>query len=106
MALWLPQYCDCSPTVEDDEHRELSAGSQQLLQTYSHEIELACQKEKEFVKHSVECTWNLAEAPQKLDSLALHNAESFHQEHAQAKSEVPELRWREEEWRRKEDALN
>ncbi|OXB80777.1 UNVERIFIED_CONTAM: hypothetical protein H355_010543 [Colinus virginianus] len=106
MALWLPRYRDGSPAVEEDEQRELSPGSRQRLQTYSQEIELACQKEKEFVKHSVECTWNLAEAQQKLDSLALHNAESFDQEHAQAKTEVAELRWREEEWRRKEEALN
>lgn len=58
------------------------------------------------MKHSVECTWNLAEAQQKLGSLALHNAESYDQEHAQSKTEVAELRWREEEWRRKEEALN
>ncbi|NWI18739.1 CD37L protein, partial [Crypturellus soui] len=76
------------------------------LQTYSQGIELACQKEKEFVKHSVECTWNLAEAQQKLGSLVLHSSESVDQEFAQAKTEVSELRWREEEWRRKEEALN
>ncbi|NXX96442.1 CD37L protein, partial [Centropus bengalensis] len=75
-------------------------------QTYSQGIELACQKESEFVKHSVECTWNLAEAQQKLGSLALHNSESCDQESAQAKAEAAELRWREEEWRRKEEALN
>ncbi|NXC20743.1 CD37L protein, partial [Corythaeola cristata] len=75
-------------------------------QTYSQGIELACQKEREFVKHSVECTWNLAEAQQKLGSLALHNSESCDQESAQAKTEAAELRWREEEWRRKEEALN
>lgn len=57
------------------------------------------------MKHSVECTWNLAEAQQKLGSLALHNSESRDQESAQAKTEAAELRWREEEWRRKEEAL-
>ncbi|NWQ71799.1 CD37L protein, partial [Neopipo cinnamomea] len=75
-------------------------------QTYSQGIELACQKEREFVKHSVECTWNLAEAQQKFGSLALHNSESCDQEAAQARTEAAELRWREEEWRRKEEALN
>uniref|UniRef100_A0A8C0FFV1 Hsp90 co-chaperone Cdc37-like 1 n=1 Tax=Bubo bubo TaxID=30461 RepID=A0A8C0FFV1_BUBBB len=69
-------------------------------------IELACQEEREFVKHSVEYTWNLAEAQQKLGSLALHNSESHDQESAQAKTEAAELRRREEEWRRKEEALN
>lgn len=58
------------------------------------------------MKHSVECTWNLAEAQQKLGSLALHNSESFDQECARAKTEAAEMRWREEEWRRKEEALN
>ncbi|XP_010153953.1 PREDICTED: hsp90 co-chaperone Cdc37-like 1, partial [Eurypyga helias] len=75
-------------------------------QTYSQGIELACQKEREFVKHSVECTWNLADAQQKFGSLVLHNAESHDQDCAQAKTEAAELRWREEEWRRKEAALN
>ncbi|KFP72644.1 Hsp90 co-chaperone Cdc37-like 1, partial [Apaloderma vittatum] len=75
-------------------------------QMYSQGVELACQEERESVKHSVECTWNLAEAQQKLDSLALHNSESRDQESAQAKTEAAELRWREEEWRRKEEALN
>ncbi|XP_015704393.1 hsp90 co-chaperone Cdc37-like 1 isoform X1 [Coturnix japonica] len=106
MAVWLPPHRDGSASLEEDEQRELSPGSRQRLQTYSQEIELACQKEKEFVKHSVECTWNLAEAQQKLGTLALHNSESFDQELAQAKTEVAEMRWREEEWRRKEEALN
>ncbi|KAJ7335495.1 hypothetical protein JRQ81_013436 [Phrynocephalus forsythii] len=66
---------------------------------------MACQQQKEFVKSSVECKWNLAEAQQKLGSLALHNSESLDQEHAKAQTEVAELRWREEEWRRKEEAL-
>lgn len=57
------------------------------------------------MKHSVEYTWNLAEAQQKLGSLALHNSESRDQESARAKTEAAELRQREEEWRRKEEAL-
>ncbi|XP_025953275.1 hsp90 co-chaperone Cdc37-like 1 [Dromaius novaehollandiae] len=109
MALWLPRSRDCGPPPEEDEGRRPAPAPRQRLpevQTYSQGIELACQKEKEFVKHSVECTWNLAEAQQKLGSLALHNSESVDQEYAQAKTEVSELRWREEEWRRKEEALN
>uniref|UniRef100_A0A2I3HIY5 Hsp90 co-chaperone Cdc37-like 1 n=1 Tax=Nomascus leucogenys TaxID=61853 RepID=A0A2I3HIY5_NOMLE len=74
-------------------------------QMYSHGIELACQKQKEFVKSSVACKWNLAEAQQKLGSLALHNSESLDQEHAKAQTAVSELRQREEEWRQKEAAL-
>ncbi|NXT29855.1 CD37L protein, partial [Syrrhaptes paradoxus] len=75
-------------------------------QICSQGIELAFQKEREFVKHSVECTWKLAEVQQKLDTLALHNSESYNQACAQAETEAAELRWREEEWRRKEEALN
>ncbi|XP_050800262.1 hsp90 co-chaperone Cdc37-like 1 [Gopherus flavomarginatus] len=74
-------------------------------QIYGHGIELACQKQKEFVKSSVECKWNLAEAQQKLGSLALHNSESLDQEHAKAHTDASELRQREEEWRQKEEAL-
>lgn len=74
-------------------------------QMYSHGIELACQRQKEFVKSSVACKWNLAEAQQKLGSLALHNSESLDQEHAKAQTAVSELRQREEEWRQKEEAL-
>ncbi|XP_045436126.1 hsp90 co-chaperone Cdc37-like 1 isoform X5 [Pipistrellus kuhlii] len=74
-------------------------------QMYSHGIEMACQKQKEFVKSSVACKWNLAEAQQKLGSLALHNSESLDQEHAKAQTAVSELRQREEEWRQKEEAL-
>lgn len=74
-------------------------------QVYNDGIELACQQQKEFVKSSVECNWNLAEAQQKLGSLALHNSESLDQEHAKAQTEVEELKWREAEWRRKEEAL-
>ncbi|NWI65944.1 CD37L protein, partial [Todus mexicanus] len=68
-------------------------------------IELICQNQKEFVKSSVESKWNLAEAQQKLGSLALHNSESVDQEYAKAQAEASELRQREEEWRRKEAAL-
>ncbi|XP_053910331.1 hsp90 co-chaperone Cdc37-like 1 isoform X1 [Cuculus canorus] len=109
MALWLPGLRDGGAPSEEDEERGRASASRQRLseaQTYSQGIELACQKESEFVKHSVECTWNLAEAQQKLGSLALHNSESRDQESAQAKAEAAELRWREEEWRRKEEALN
>lgn len=75
------------------------------IQMYSHGIELACQKQKEFVKSSVACKWNLAEAQQKLGSLALHNSESLDQEHARAQTAASELKQREEEWRQKEEAL-
>uniref|UniRef100_A0A8C8AE17 Hsp90 co-chaperone Cdc37-like 1 n=1 Tax=Otus sunia TaxID=257818 RepID=A0A8C8AE17_9STRI len=74
-------------------------------QTYGEGIELICQKQKEFVKSSVESKWNLAEAQQKLGSLALHNSESTDQEYAKAHTEASELRQREEEWRRKEEVL-
>ncbi|NWT49044.1 CD37L protein, partial [Chroicocephalus maculipennis] len=74
-------------------------------QTYGQEIELICQNQKEFVKSSVESKWNLAEAQQKLGSLALHNSESMDQEYAKAQTEASELRQREEEWRKKEAAL-
>ncbi|XP_074667027.1 hsp90 co-chaperone Cdc37-like 1 isoform X2 [Strix aluco] len=74
-------------------------------QTYGEGIELICQKQKEFVKSSVESKWNLAEAQQKLGSLALHNSESTDQEYAKAQTEASELRQREEEWRRKEEVL-
>lgn len=57
------------------------------------------------MKSSVECKWNLAEAQQKLGNLALHNSESLDQEHAKAQAESAELRWSEEEWRRKEEVL-
>ncbi|XP_019585421.1 hsp90 co-chaperone Cdc37-like 1 isoform X2 [Rhinolophus sinicus] len=91
---------DVSPT---------SPGCPQLpdggAQMYSPGIEMACQKQKEFVKSSVACKWNLAEAQQKLGSLALHNSESLDQEHAKAQTAVSELRQREEEWRQKEEAL-
>ncbi|NXW85445.1 CD37L protein, partial [Alopecoenas beccarii] len=74
-------------------------------QTYGQGIEFICQNQKEFVKSSVESKWNLAEAQQKLGSLALHNSESTDQEYAKAQTEASELRQREEEWRRKEAAL-
>lgn len=51
------------------------------------------------------CMWSLAEAQQKLNSLALHNSESIDQEHAKAQAELSELQRSEEEWRRKEAAL-
>ncbi|NWI48518.1 CD37L protein, partial [Picathartes gymnocephalus] len=74
-------------------------------QTCDQGIELICQKQEEFVKSSIESKWNLAEAQQKLGSLALHNSESMDQEYAKAETEASELRQREEEWRRKEEAL-
>ncbi|XP_072848251.2 hsp90 co-chaperone Cdc37-like 1 [Pogona vitticeps] len=102
MALWRPPpplpSRDLCPAREEEM-------PQPNAQIYNDGIELACQQQKEFVKNSVECKWNLAEAQQKLGSLALHNSESLDQEHAKAQAEVAELRWREEEWRRKEEAL-
>ncbi|NXR17460.1 CD37L protein, partial [Cinclus mexicanus] len=74
-------------------------------QTYDQGIELIFQKQEEFVKSSIESKWNLAEAQKKLGSLSLHNSESMDQEYAQAQTEASELRQREEEWRRKEEAL-
>ncbi|XP_075302886.1 hsp90 co-chaperone Cdc37-like 1 isoform X3 [Opisthocomus hoazin] len=106
MALWSSSF-QGPGSVEDDE-RELTLTSIQRLsetQSYGQEIELICQKQKEFVKSSVEIKWNLAEAQQKLGSLALHNSESTDQEYAKAQTEASELRKREEEWRRKEEAL-
>ncbi|XP_026559521.1 hsp90 co-chaperone Cdc37-like 1 isoform X1 [Pseudonaja textilis] len=98
MALWPPRSREApSGRVEDFSHPN--------AQTYNDGIELACQQQKEFVKSSVECKWNLAEAQQKLGNLALHNSESLDQEHAKAQTEIDELRWREEEWRRKEEVL-
>ncbi|XP_071302019.1 hsp90 co-chaperone Cdc37-like 1 isoform X2 [Agelaius tricolor] len=72
---------------------------------YDQGIELICQNQEEFVKSSIESKWNLAEAQQKLGSLALHNSESMDQEYAKAQTEASELRQREEEWKRKEAAL-
>ncbi|XP_010186074.1 PREDICTED: hsp90 co-chaperone Cdc37-like 1, partial [Mesitornis unicolor] len=89
-------------TLKQDPGRSCSS---QGTQTYGPGIELICQKQKEFVKSSVESKWNLAEAQQKLGSLALHNSESMDQECAKAQTEASELRQREEEWRRKEAAL-
>ncbi|NXS88019.1 CD37L protein, partial [Erpornis zantholeuca] len=74
-------------------------------QTCDQGIELIFQKQEEFVKSSIESKLNLAEAQQKLGSLALHNSESMDQEYAKAQAEASELRQREEEWRRKEEAL-
>lgn len=83
----------------------LSHGCCVSMQLYGHGIELACQKQTECMKSSVACKWNLAEAQQKLGSLALHNSESLDQEQATAQTAVSELRQREEEWRQKEEAL-
>ncbi|XP_053322125.1 hsp90 co-chaperone Cdc37-like 1 [Spea bombifrons] len=68
-------------------------------------MDLSCPQQTENVSSSVACKWNLAEAQQKLNSLALHNSESIDQEQAKAKAEVSELRRIEDEWRRKEAAL-
>ncbi|XP_064356358.1 hsp90 co-chaperone Cdc37-like 1 isoform X3 [Dromaius novaehollandiae] len=113
MALW-----SCSQdlgSAEEDEKQGLTLTSLQRLsetqhilfstQTHGQGVELICQKQKEFVKSSVESKWNLVEAQQKLSSLALHNSESMDQEYAKAQTEASELREREEEWRRKEEAL-
>ncbi|KAM5193485.1 hsp90 co-chaperone Cdc37-like 1 [Mantella aurantiaca] len=51
------------------------------------------------------CKWSLAEAQQKLNSLALHNSESIDQEYAKTHTGLSELQRSEEEWRRKEAAL-
>ncbi|XP_006276099.1 hsp90 co-chaperone Cdc37-like 1 isoform X1 [Alligator mississippiensis] len=103
MALWPPRARGRSSRGGDEERGAHPAAAHP--QIYSHGIELACQKQKECVKSSVECKWNLAEAQQKLGSLALHNSESLDQENAKAQTEASELRQREEEWRQKEAAL-
>ncbi|XP_030049663.1 hsp90 co-chaperone Cdc37-like 1 [Microcaecilia unicolor] len=72
---------------------------------YADRMELACQQQEESVKSSVEDKWNLAEAQQKLNSLALHNSESLDQEQARTQVAPSELRQREAEWRQKEEAL-
>ncbi|XP_075453059.1 hsp90 co-chaperone Cdc37-like 1 isoform X2 [Ascaphus truei] len=68
-------------------------------------MDLSC-PQQECVSSSVACKWNLAEAQQKLNSLALHNSESLDQEQARAHAELSELKRSEEEWRRKEEALH
>ncbi|XP_075065201.1 hsp90 co-chaperone Cdc37-like 1 [Mixophyes fleayi] len=68
-------------------------------------MDLPCQQHYEGARRSVACKWSLAEAQQKLNSLALHNSESLDQECAKAQTEVSELQRSEEEWRRKEAAL-
>ncbi|KAM8961354.1 hsp90 co-chaperone Cdc37-like 1 [Pelodytes ibericus] len=68
-------------------------------------MDLSYPQQNEYVSSSVACKWNLAEAQQKLNSLALHNSESIDQEQAKAQAELSELRRSEEEWRRKEAAL-
>lgn len=100
-AALLPYWHSCRRYI----HPLLTQSLVLFIQMYSHGIELACQRQKEFVKSSVACKWNLAEAQQKLGSLALHNSESLDQEHAKAQTAVSELRQREEEWRQKEEAL-
>nr|XP_033781447.1 hsp90 co-chaperone Cdc37-like 1 [Geotrypetes seraphini] len=72
---------------------------------YADKMEMACQQQEESVKSSVEGKWNLAEAQQKLNSLALHNSESLDQEQARIHAAPSELRQREVEWRQKEEAL-
>ncbi|XP_066194341.1 hsp90 co-chaperone Cdc37-like 1 isoform X2 [Sylvia atricapilla] len=107
MASWFSSLQSLG-SVEEDEEQEFTLTSIQHLsegQTYDQGIELICQKQEEFVKSSIESKWNLAEAQQKLGSLALHNSESMDQEYAKAQTEASELRQREEEWRRKEEAL-
>ncbi|XP_050842380.1 hsp90 co-chaperone Cdc37-like 1 isoform X2 [Serinus canaria] len=107
MALWFSSLQGLG-SVEEDEEREFTLTSIQRLsewQNYDQGIELICQKQEEFVKSSIESKWNLAEAQQKLGSLALHNSESMDQEYAKAQTEASELRQREEEWKRKEAAL-
>uniref|UniRef100_A0A8D0HKS4 Hsp90 co-chaperone Cdc37-like 1 n=1 Tax=Sphenodon punctatus TaxID=8508 RepID=A0A8D0HKS4_SPHPU len=101
MALWPPRSRDPRPGEEEEQ----GLPSAPRAQICNDGLELACQKQKEFVKSSVECKWNLAEAQQKLGSLALHNSESLDQEHAKVQTDASELRWREDEWRRKEEAL-
>ncbi|CAH2294036.1 hsp90 co-chaperone Cdc37-like 1 [Pelobates cultripes] len=68
-------------------------------------MDLSCPQQNECVGSSVASKWNLAEAQQKLNSLALHNSESIDQEKAKAKEQLSELKRREEEWRLKEAAL-
>ncbi|KAE8632965.1 hypothetical protein XENTR_v10001731 [Xenopus tropicalis] len=63
-------------------------------------------QQNECARSSVACKWSLAEAQQKLNSLALHNSESMDQEQAMAQAELSELQRSEEEWRRKEAALS
>ncbi|XP_053558523.1 hsp90 co-chaperone Cdc37-like 1 isoform X2 [Bombina bombina] len=68
-------------------------------------MDFSCQQQNECIRSSVACNWNLAEAQQKLNSLALHNSESLDQEQATAQTGASELKRSEEEWRRKEDLL-
>ncbi|XP_074850961.1 RNA 3'-terminal phosphate cyclase-like protein isoform X2 [Carettochelys insculpta] len=104
MALWPPRSRDFRAGEGQDSVPACAPRPPEPL-IYDYGIELACQKQKEFVKNSVECKWSLAEAQQKLGSLALHNSESLDQEHAKAQTDASELREREEEWRQKEEAL-
>ncbi|XP_018097096.1 cell division cycle 37-like 1 S homeolog isoform X2 [Xenopus laevis] len=63
-------------------------------------------QQNECGRSSVACKWSLAEAQQKLNSLALHNSESIDQEQAMVQAELLELKRSEEEWKRKEAALS
>ncbi|XP_069818022.1 hsp90 co-chaperone Cdc37-like 1 isoform X2 [Dendropsophus ebraccatus] len=68
-------------------------------------MDYPCQQQYEDARSSMACMWSLAEAQQKMNSLALHNSESIDQEHAKAQAELSELQRTEEEWRRKEASL-
>ncbi|XP_072260317.1 hsp90 co-chaperone Cdc37-like 1 [Pyxicephalus adspersus] len=68
-------------------------------------MDFPCPQQNEGGSSSMACKWSLAEAQQKLNSLALHNSESIDQEHAKTHTELSELQRSEEEWRRKEAAL-
>ncbi|KAM4706390.1 hsp90 co-chaperone Cdc37-like 1 isoform 1-T2 [Discoglossus pictus] len=68
-------------------------------------MDLPYSQQNACVRSSVASNWNLAEAQQKLNSLALHNSESLDQEQAKAQAEVSELKRSEDEWRRKEASL-
>ncbi|KAG8455189.1 hypothetical protein GDO86_001401 [Hymenochirus boettgeri] len=62
-------------------------------------------QQNECKRSTVACKWSMAEAQQKLNSLALHNSESIDQEQATAQTELSELKRSEEQWRLKEEAL-
>ncbi|XP_043917037.1 hsp90 co-chaperone Cdc37-like 1 isoform X1 [Protopterus annectens] len=51
------------------------------------------------------CSWDLADAQQKLCCLELHSSESVEQEHAKAQMECLELKQEEEDWLHKEETL-
>lgn len=68
-------------------------------------MDFPCPQEDGGGRSTVACKWSLAEAQQKLNSLALHNSESIDQEYAKTQTQLSELQRSEEEWRRKEAAL-